>query len=499
MTRQRLTDAAAPGSSVTVDRRGFVRTAGGLLVVAAFGPGCADGVGSANTGMVRLRISGLLPGAASAGTAVVSGSGLQLLLIVSAASALGEAEVPVGEYRVRYLPPAGYTLTPGSANEATVVVNSGDLTEVTFGLVVASATLQVTVTGVGVGAASGGTASVQRIDLGNQQPVVSGVPASGTLTLSLIAGEYTVDYAAPISHQLVPGQVDPQSVTLLSNQTATIVYQLEVAVAPAGVVFHSDWGTALGSTDAALRDTGKSIPWDIVIGSSNPRAGRLVVVPATGLDFPSANVLQVDGIDIETIQTRQVSILPGSSRWPVPAVGESVWFRVYKRLAYPVPQYPALGNNNHALEERSGNASNWSFSFDVNEQGWRPKLQSQVATRYYLSDGSQAVPVHLARNVTYRLEWQVHRISDLGCNLHIRIFNSAGTLLYDDNDFFVNATQHLGQNPMLTLTDPQALDAWQLGTNGPGVNPSEDIVPMWYFGCAAVSRQNWVGPYSAGV
>jgi hypothetical protein len=241
------------------------------------------------------------------------------------------------------------------------------------------------------------------------------------------------------------------------------------------------------------------VPWDIVIGSSNPRAGRLVVVPSTGLDFPSANVLQVDGIDIETIQTRQLSVLPGSNRWPVPAVGESVWFRVYKRLVYPVPLYPALGNNNHALEERSGNASNWSFSFDVNEQGWRPKLQSQVATRYYLSDGSSAVAVYLARNVTYRFEWQVHRISDLSCNLHIRIFNSAGTLLYDDNDFFVNATQHLGQNPVLTLTDPQALDAWQLGTNGPGVNPSEDIVPMWYFGCAAVSRQNWVGPYSAGI
>lgn len=478
-------------------RRRFVKTAGGIFVAAAVGEACG-GDGSP-TGTVRVTITGLSSGT-TAGTATITGSGLSSPLVVPLpAAASGEATVLVGSYHVVYQPPAGHAMAPGSPNAVDLVVTLDSITEVSFAVVPANGLLRITVTGVTSGT-NGGSAQVLRTDIGGQTAQTVSVPIGGQVDTSLVPGGYSVDYSAPSGFRLTADQTDPRSVTVTPDTTTPVTYAIEAIPAgpPPAVVFHTDWTTALGSSDAAVRDTGKTIPWDLVIGSSNPQPGRLIVVPATGLDFPSENCLQVDGVDIDSIQTRQVSVLPASDRWPIPAVGESVWFRVYKRVVYPASQ-PALGNNNHALEERSGNSSNWSFSFDINDNGWRPKFQSQVVNRYALSNGSSANPVYLARNVTYRLEWQIQRIAPATCNFHIRIYDSANTLLYDDSDFYIGTTQHLGQAPALTLTDPDALDAWQLGTNGPGANPDGDIVPMWYFGAAAVSRADWCGPYSQGI
>ncbi len=267
----------------------------------------------------------------------------------------------------------------------------------------------------------------------------------------------------------------------------------------AGVLFHSDWSTALGNTQRALLDQAKALPWDLVIGNGS----TTTVIASTGLDFPSANCLQVNGdyagAGAQPIQTRQVAVRPMNNRWPVPDVGQSLFFRLYKRLVYPCPMFPTLGNNNHPLEEQPGGASNWSWSFAVEPAGWRPALQSQVSTRFRL--GPPSAPIFLARNVTYRLEWQVHRIGATTCNLHARIFDSAGALLHGDAAFVLdsNPGQSLATMPTLNLTDVQTLDGLQVGTNGPGVDPGGPTGPMWYLGAVAVRADGWCGPYANGV
>lgn len=264
-------------------------------------------------------------------------------------------------------------------------------------------------------------------------------------------------------------------------------------------LFHSDWSSTLGTSTNAMRDTSKALPWDLVVGSfSTPNTSG--VVASTGLDFPSANVFQINGDNTgadQFINTRQVAILPENSRWPIPAIGESLYFRLYKRLVYPVPTYPALGNGNHPIEERAGGSSNWSWSFDVDASGWRPKLQSQVSTRYYLTSGGS--PVYLARNATYRLEWQVKRTGAAALELHARIYNSANALLYGDADFMNGATS-LADLPVCGVTDLNGLDGLQVGTNGPTTtDPGGSIIPMWYLGCVAVRADDWCGPYSGGI
>lgn len=264
-------------------------------------------------------------------------------------------------------------------------------------------------------------------------------------------------------------------------------------------LFHSDWSTALGNSQRALLDQAKTLPWDLIIGNGS----TTTVIASTGLDFPTANCLQVNGdyagAGAQPIQTRQVAIRPMNDRWPVPAIGQSLFFRLYKRLVYPCPMFPTLGNNNHPIEEQPGGASNWSWSFTVEAAGWRPALQSQVSTRFRL--GPPSAPIFLARNATYRLEWQVHRIGATTCNLHARIFDSTGALLHGDSAFVLdsNPGQSLATMPTLNLTDPQTLDGLQVGTNGPGVDPGGPTGPMWYLGAVAVRADTWCGPYANGV
>ena len=487
-----------PGRPTLLDRRNFIVRSSGLLVASALA-GCEDTQDPDQLGFVQVRIIGLAGNATSFGTAVLGQPGAsdqQILL----PSTTGTVPLPSGSYSVVYQPPAGYQMAPGNTNARDVLVVAGETAAVEFEVIQASGTLSIAVTGLSPSAPSGGSALVTRTDItGTSFTIV--VATNGIGVSSAVPGDYAVTYTPPAAHQLASGSPATVNRTVLTNATASASFAVETAAPVTGFLFHSDWSTATGQSDAALRDTSKPLPWDIVIGSG-ANLNTCAIVPATGLDFPSANVFQVNGDytgpGAQPILTRQVSILPGNNHWPIPAIGQSVYFRIYKRVVYPVPGNPNLGNNNHNIEEQAGGASNWSWSFDVDANGWRPKMQSQVANKYALTSGGSAA--YLARNQTYRLEWQIHRIGASTCNIPGRIYNSAGTLLYSDANFVNQSTGvSLAATPTLNLTNAETLDAWQVGTNGPGVDPGGTVTPMWYLGCAAVRADGWCGPYLNGV
>lgn len=274
--------------------------------------------------------------------------------------------------------------------------------------------------------------------------------------------------------------------------------------APVGIVFHSDWSTGVGNAATALRDTAKPTPWEILIGGTS----ALSVIAATGLDFPTLNCLQVScvysGDTAQEFNTGQVSLLPGSGAWPVPAVGQALYFRIYKRLVYPhaVSEPPPAGNNNHCVEERSGSVGNWSWVFRTTAQGFTPVFNvwlGGTATRFVLGGAS---PISLARDTTYRIEWSLHRTAVDQRRHEVRIYNAAGVLIHATADFALEVGGPGSLADHVAGFAHLELDAFQLGTNGMGFNapnePTLDVRPAWYFGAVAVSNAAWCGPYAGG-
>ncbi|HYC52478.1 MAG TPA: hypothetical protein VEB19_15305 [Gemmatimonadaceae bacterium] len=276
-----------------------------------------------------------------------------------------------------------------------------------------------------------------------------------------------------------------------------------------GVVFHSDWSSGRGRASTAIRDASKKRPWQIYIGGQERgQAVACSVVDGRALGFPTANCLQVDCIvgvphnDMQEFHTGQVSNLPGGNAWPIPQVGESLYYRVYKRLAYPhhVTEPPPTGNNNHCLEERSGSRTNWSWTFYTAAEGWNPTFNVWVAglpTRFALG-GMR--PIRLARDRVYRLEWAVHRVSVDRRRHEARIYDGDDRLLHSTREF---STGRMSLDGFTAPMNPTQLDGLQLGTNGMGFNPPNEprrsVIPAWFFAGVAVSNGGWCGAYRNGV
>jgi hypothetical protein len=254
----------------------------------------------------------------------------------------------------------------------------------------------------------------------------------------------------------------------------------------ANVLFASDWSTATGTSDAALRDTSKPLPWTMLGGQG------LEVIPSAGLDFPTTNVLRVTAIQA----TSGFGALRRSGL-PVPAVGESRFYRWYSRVA--IGDGVASGDpETHPHQDgQAGSQINWSFNVhhDLGAAGmWTPQLRTQ--------SGINAWPNHwwtgpaLSKNVTYRFELQVHRTGTGTFNLHVRIYDTNGNLLHDDASFRNdNGTATLASRPTLNFNTVSSLDGFNAGLNGLAGSDWFPSRVYMYQGAIAVCGTDWCGPY----
>jgi hypothetical protein len=259
----------------------------------------------------------------------------------------------------------------------------------------------------------------------------------------------------------------------------------EISAQPGpGVLFFSDWRTGTGNAQNVLTDGGK---WDFI---SADFAGS--IVRSTGLDFPSDNVFRVEGAG-----RRAGWVDLHHTRMPVPAVGESRYYRWYIRVTMP----DGLSDDQtHPIQDNY--LVNWGF-YVINARGpagvpagkWSPQFWNEGGpwphTRF-------SGPM-LDKNVTYRVEMQLHRLTANTWNMHVRIYNTAGTLLYDDDDFRNgDRSASLASNPSLSLVNPQGLNGITAGNNGIG---SEPTPPPWpftisYQGAFCVRSDTWCGAYT---
>jgi hypothetical protein len=254
-------------------------------------------------------------------------------------------------------------------------------------------------------------------------------------------------------------------------------------------VFASDWAGLLGTSDAALM----SGVWDERVGN-----GRLsAIVTAAGLGFPTGNAFEVNGVRHSSYQTIVADELRYVNRETVP-VGGSRYYRLYKRVVWPA-NLPSLGNNNHSIEEAPGDLQNWGFATHINSAGWSPRFRSMIGGAlqggyYVLQSGGAAV--WLPRNATYRLEWQVERLTTTTFRVRIRVYDPSGQLRYTDADFQSSAGAGSLTNATFQMNNPNGLGGITVGTNGPSADVAGNVTPMWYFGGVCLRRDGWCGPYN---
>lgn len=270
----------------------------------------------------------------------------------------------------------------------------------------------------------------------------------------------------------------------------------------ANVIFHSDWATALGRTDAAILDAAKPKPWNDLLN----RGDALEVVRSTGLDFPTANVLRVDAVYRSGGGAYAAN--PRYSGLPVPGVGGSLYYRWYYQCT--VPNSYDSDPNSHPIQDYLSGATgqtNWAFRVTTHTNGtWSPDISVAWSTIAW-PDNHWGPATSLNKNQTYRFEVQIKRTSVSTFEIHARIYDTAGNLLYGDADFenadgsktLNNAGGGPGDYPQIPFANVNNLTDFQVGFNDYSTGTQSDFGwPISYQGGVAICTGDWCGPYNGG-
>jgi hypothetical protein len=463
-------------------------------------------------GTLATTITGLAGDATAGGTLNVQstdGSGEPPHNVTIGGNGVASLALPAGAYRVSYTPPPDYSLAAGDSASRNVSITSGQTTSIGYRVAetpAAEGTLNVHVTGVSAGAPNAGSVSILRTDAGNDPPRTATVPSSGSYSVALAPGTYSVTYTAPSGYELASGQQNPRSTSITAGQTSAVSFTVQPVAPPppppppgGGLVFHSDFSTALGMSDAAWRDTNKPQPWDAIGG--NGRSNE--VIRSTGLDFPTTNVLKVvAGYRSGGGAASQSPRLPyQNGRIPIPAVGGSLYYRWYLRMVTPDSYMSDYAT--HPIQDGvAGSETNWLFRIENRPNGtWNARFDVDATSANAHPNTHFGSNIVLNKGVTYRFELQIHRTGTSTFQMHARIYNSSGVLLYDDDDFRnANGSGSLANRPTLQFNQISRLAGFQIGFNGLNVGGPE-LFPftLTYQSGICIRTDTWCGPYSGGI
>jgi hypothetical protein len=222
------------------------------------------------------------------------------------------------------------------------------------------------------------------------------------------------------------------------------------------LAWFSDWRDAQGTTQAALYDS----KWTGQLCN----AQVLEVISSAGLDFPSSNALRIR-YDVPN----QCLMLEVRDRWPVPAVGEYLFVRLYFRndiadgavVGFPHPLH--LGESAHP----SAAYATW-INF-VTPTAGRSVLVLQPGREGTYPNRDWQFP--LATRRTWRLEVRMHRLTATTGTTDVRISDAQGLVVAESQDFTNGET---GPNrrvmsvvrPEYPVTDA-SYRLLHIGNNGP--------------------------------
>jgi uncharacterized protein YjdB len=277
----------------------------------------------------------------------------------------------------------------------------------------------------------------------------------------------------------------------ISGTSAGITGTATIAVsAPSsgggGIVFQSDWSTA-GTAASAVTDGGR---WGSYSEFNNGTGVQLLSVVSGGPGGRNALKVLERG-STYAAEVEQDNILPPSRDYYV---------RFYMRNDDTSP------SDDHAVEpglfadswnsliyiRKSSSASGWQNVIGTINAGYPINFWNTGAT--------------LAHGVWYRFEYYIHYVDATHIQIHPRVYDASGTLVWSDADFKqadYGATTPWNGSDTWTLAsyyaagysfpvDPTKLVNFAMGNNGQA--GAVDTGLAWYFAGVVIRTDQWPGP-----
>lgn len=280
--------------------------------------------------------------------------------------------------------------------------------------------------------------------------------------------------------------------------TRIITFHPTRVILPTGAQFYSDWPN-VGTDAAAVFDQTKEYPWQNLTWS----VGEGQIIASTGLDMPTATAYECTMIwDGDGAGSNIIRVPNAGSPIPVPGVDENLYYRWYVRWTQP-DSVDSLNNQHPWQDGQAIGDCNWAIQVVDNNNGtWTPSIEIDVGTfpndRWGRGGGADII---LQKHVTYRFELRVHRVSTTHFNMYWRIYNSAGSIVYDENNIY-NGDGAGGANMAAAVNLPfrnvANLAGFNFGQNGFSAVGQEAQFPfVLYYGAAVEIRNDtWCGAYT---
>jgi hypothetical protein len=294
---------------------------------------------------------------------------------------------------------------------------------------------------------------------------------------------------------------------IATQQGGTLADTSAVTVSPTtsgpGAVFYADWGTALGTSTAALTDGGR---WDDAIGPHN----NIAVVDATAAPgAPTAHIYRVTN----SVSDLGYNWVEKANLWVNPQVGETRYWRMYLYNSTADSQ-GSLGPeaSYHPLEFASpvyNGMEQWNLIFSTNSNGTFPFKFAPLAASFpknrWIPTNGPGVQANPKKFTWYRIEWSLTKTAPSVFTMHARISErnpatGVETVVWDDNsirDASLNLTLAASGTGITGVADAAAGQI-RVGTNGGSVwfGLTSDQYVYWAGMC--VRSDTWCGPYVAG-
>jgi hypothetical protein len=267
---------------------------------------------------------------------------------------------------------------------------------------------------------------------------------------------------------------------------------IPLAVGGGGVplVFRSTWETALGNSEAAVRDTGSTTDgaWDTLYCGVGTVAE---VVANTGLGWTrTPRVLRMTQRGAFCAQVEVANVVPANT---------THWGRFFFRddetdTGYThFGSYPAIGSLELSIFSRYAGAT-----------GGRHFVNAYFGASYPFSQWSIGVAgvagvSELPRGVWYRYEWEFRYITPTTYRIYPRIYSMAGTLLYSEASFFRadypgsghSLQTYYDAGNSFVVNDTARARTYGHGNHGPPGGP--DNGESIYTADLAFSTVGWIG------
>jgi len=254
-----------------------------------------------------------------------------------------------------------------------------------------------------------------------------------------------------------------------------------------GVVFQSDWGTAVGTSATAVRDGNRWLNyWEFNGGTTV----QLLSVVAGGPPGYANALKVVQRGSSYAANLQQNNVLPLSTDFYVrfymrnddnSVAGDHIVMVDYQRFS------------NLTFMRKYSGASSWRF------------VSSLYGCGYTYPIGHWGPSVALSNGAWYRFEYFVHFVDATHVQVHVRVYDAAGTQILGDGD--MNQTDFggfawNGRNDWTWASyyaagysfcvDPVWVTNFALGNNGQ--QGAADTGLPWYFAGIQIRTDRWPGP-----